>query len=337
MRLGVVRALGWLVIAHGLSHAVLPLRGSMGPADMIDDWIPVGLYMIGMIGFVIAGLGMLGLRPLDAVISPVLVLSSGLSLVAITRLGDPTLWAGGVFDVALLLIGLWRAYEGWPTHPQHGRAWHVLGLACGFAFLAYIATAAVVWPWHRTWGSSRDELTMALPGDDAMPGPALSLQHAVTIDAPPEVVWPWLVQLGQDRAGFYSYDWLERAVGADIHNVTQIRPEWQQRAVGDYVPATQPDYLGGLLGFRPGWTVTAVDAPRALVLDQWGAFVLLPTTDGRTRFIIRSTFGAPTFPVWAAGFQFLALELPHFIMERRMMLTIKSLAEQHHHLRASAH
>lgn len=337
MALGAVRALGWMVIAHGLSHAVLPLRGSLAPAFSIDDWMPVLVYMITMIGFVIAGLGLLGLRPLDAVISPVLVLSSGLSLVAIARLGDPTLWAGGVFDVPLLLLGLWRGYGGWPTHPQHGRTWHVIGLACGFAFLAYVSTAAVLWPWHRTWGSTRDELTMVLPGDDAMPRPALSLQHALTIDAPPEAVWPWLVQVGQDRAGFYSYDWLERAVGADIHNVTQIRPEWQQRDVGDYVPATQPNYLGGLLGFRPGWTVTAVDAPRALVLDQWGAFVLLPTEDGKTRFIIRSTLGAPTFPVWAAGLQFLGFELPHFIMQRRMMLTIKTLAEQQHNLRASAH
>ena len=337
MTLGVVRTLGWLVIAHGLSHAVLPLRGSLAPSYAMNDWMPVGLYMIAMIGFVVTGLGILGLRPLDAVISPVLVLSSGLSLVAIVRLGDPTLWAGGVFDVPLLLLALWQGYSGWPTHPQHGRTWHVLGLACGFAFLAYIATAAVLWPWHRTWGSTRDELTMALPGDDAMPRPALSLQHAVTIDVPPEAVWPWLVQLGQDRAGFYSYDWLERAVGADIHNITQIRPEWQQRDVGDYVPATQPNYLGGWLGFRPGWTVTAVDAPRALVLDQWGAFVLLPTEDGGTRFIIRSTFGAPTYPVWAAGIDFLTFELPHFIMQRRMMLTIKALAEQHQILRASAH
>jgi hypothetical protein len=126
MRLGVVRALGWLVIAHGLSHAVLPLRGSIAPAYMIDDWIPVGLNMIGMIGFVVAGLGMLGLRPLNAVISPVLVLSSGLSLVAISRLGDPTLWVGGLLDVPLLVAGVWRAYAGWPTHPRHERAWHML-------------------------------------------------------------------------------------------------------------------------------------------------------------------------------------------------------------------
>ena len=112
MTLWVVRVLGWLVIVHGLSHAVLPLRGSTAPALLIGDWVPVGLYVLAMVGFVVAGLGLLGLRPLDAAISPLLVLSSGLSLVAITRFGDPTLLAGGVVDVGLLIVGLWRGYGG---------------------------------------------------------------------------------------------------------------------------------------------------------------------------------------------------------------------------------
>lgn len=121
MALRMVRALGWLVIAHGLSHAVLPLRGSLASTVLIDDWTPVALYGVGMVGFVAAGLGLLGLRPLDRAISPLLVLASGLSLVAIVRFADPTLWFGGACDVALLLIGLWRAYGGWPEHPRHGR------------------------------------------------------------------------------------------------------------------------------------------------------------------------------------------------------------------------
>ena len=75
-----------------------------------------------------------------------------------------------------------------------------------------------------------------------------------------------------------------------------------------------------------------------MVLDNWGAFVLLPTTDGRTRFIIRSKLSDPRFPVWAAGLQFIGFELPHFIMERRMMLGIKTRAEQQHvHRQASNH
>ena len=59
--------------------------------------------------------------------------------------------------------------------------------------------------------------------------------HCITIDAPPEQVWRWLIQTGQDRAGFYSYDWIERLFGYDMRNADRIHPEWQQLAVGDRV------------------------------------------------------------------------------------------------------
>jgi hypothetical protein len=336
MRLTTVRVLGWLVIAHGLSHAVLPLRGSLSPVFEIGDWMPVALYIVGMIGFVAAGLGMLGLRPLEKVVSPGLVLASGLSLVAIVRFGDPTLWMGGALDAILLVVGLWRGYAGWPAHPSHGRVWHVVGLACGLGFLGYVAVATALWPWHRTWGSTRAELTLSLPGDRPIRHPALEIQHAVTIDVPPERVWPWLLQLGQDRAGFYSYDWLERAFGADVHNVGVILEDWQHRQVGDFVRATQPAYLGGLFGQDLGWTITALEPERAMVLEHWGAFVLQPLEDNRTRFIIRSTVSDPSITVWASALEFLTFELPHFIMERRMMLTIKTLAEHHGNIEALA-
>jgi hypothetical protein len=328
MALGIVRVLGWLVIAHGLSHAVLPLRGSFGPGLQIDDWIPVGLYAVGMMGFVAAGLGLLGLRPLDRVISPLLVLASGLSLVAITRFADPTLWFGAACDLALLIIGLWRAYGGWPAHPRHGRIWHAAAVAGGFGLLLFVAGATVLYPMQRTWGSTRDELLMPLPGDRPDRVPALEIQHAVTINASPGAVWPWIVQLGQDRAGFYSYDWLERAFGADIHNRFELRPEWQSRAAGDFVPAAQAGYLRGAFGRQPGWVVSSVQPERAMVLQHWGAFVLLPTQGGGTRFIIRSTVTSSRMPVWVAPLNLLAFELPLFIMERRMMLTIKALAER---------
>jgi hypothetical protein len=335
MTLAVVRVLGWLVIAHGLSHAVLPLRGSLGPVMLIDDWIPAGLYAFGLVGFVAAGLGILGLRPLDRAISPLLVLSSGLSLIALARFGDPTLWFGAACDVVLLVIGLWRAYGGWPAHPSHGPRWHVAGVAAGTLLLIYVAGSTVLHPWHRTWGSTRAEVLMALPGDPAGRDPSLEIQHAVTIDAPPSAVWPWLIQLGQDRAGFYSYDWLERAFGADVHNVFELRPEWQSRRVGEIVPATQRGYLGGIFGDELGWTVAQLEPPRALVLENWGAFVLLPEQTTRTRFIIRSTMSNRHIPVWASVINLMTFDLPHFIMQRRMMLTIKELAEDGQRMRTA--
>jgi hypothetical protein len=335
MALGTVRVLGWIVIAHGLSHAVLPLRGSLAPAMLIGDWTPVLLYAIAMAGFVAAGLGLLGLRPLDRAISPLLVLASGLSLVAIARFNDPSLWFGGTIDAALLMTGLWRAYGGWPQHPAHGRIWHVAGLLTGFALLIYVAASTFLYPWHRTWGSSREELAMALPGDDGVRNPALEIQHAITISAPPDEVWAWLVQLGQDRAGFYSYDWLERAFGADVHNVREVRREWQSRNVGDFVRATQAGYLAGLFDEPLGWKITHLESGRALVLENWGAFVLFPTANGQTRLIIRSTISHRRIPVWASVLNMMAFQLPHFIMQRRMMLTIKSLAEERHAMRAA--
>jgi hypothetical protein len=274
MSLAVVRVLGWLVIAHGLSHAVLPLRGSLGPSIAIDDWIPVGLYAIGMVGFVAAGLGLLGLKPLDRAISPLLVLSSGLSLIALVRFADPTLWFGAACDVTLLGVGLWRAYGGWPAHPAHGPEWHTVGMVAGFGLLVYVAGTSVLYPWHRTWGSTRDELVMSLPGDAAKRNPAVEVQHAVTIDAPPDEVWPVMVQLVEDR------------------------------------PAS--------------W----VEPTRAIVLDERGAFVLLPAQDDRTRFIIRSRTTNRRTPVWESALNWTTFELPQFIKERRLMLEIKRRAEE---------
>ena len=331
MALTMVRILGWLVIAHGLSHAVLPMRGFLEPL-LREDWMRIALYGVSMVGFVGAGLGLLGLRPLDRVISPLLMLSSAWSLVAIFSLGDRGLWFGAACDVALLLVGLWRAFAGWPAHPAHRRVWHVAAVTAGFTLLTYVGVAAFSYPSHRMWGSTPAELAMPLPGDAEPRDLARELQHAVTIDAPADEVWAWLVQLGQDRAGFYSYDWLERAFGLDIRNVREIRPEWQTLQAGDVVRAAQRTYLGGMLGAELESTVSAVTPERMLVLENWGTFVLQPIADERTRFIIRSTMSERNRSVWASAANLVGFQLPHFIMQRRMMLTIKALAEERYAL-----
>ncbi len=73
-------------------------------------------------------------------------------------------------------------------------------------------------PWHLRWGATDEELTETLPGDDVKPGAGIQVTHAVTINAPAEEVWKWLVQIGQERGGFYSYDWVENIFGLQIRN-----------------------------------------------------------------------------------------------------------------------
>ena len=117
--------------------------------------------------------------------------------------------------------------------------------------------------WMNDWRSTPDERQRALPGDRLVPD-AQQQTHAITIDASPEAVWPWLVQIGQGRAGFYSHDRLERLFGADIHNADEIRPEWQALAVGDLVRTYRP-----LRSFEPlGWYVGELEPPRTLVLRR---------------------------------------------------------------------
>lgn len=325
-------ALGLFVIGHGLAQAVVPMRGLMPPEVLTGgDAMPIILYTVATLGFVVAGLGLIGVRPFTSATRPLLVLASVYSLIALYRLGQPDLWIGASIDGALLMIGLTGVYRYLPPPLAEGHPIrHSIAVLTAVTTLAYVFCAGVLGPWHRTWGSSPSEHALMLPGDRADRDPALEIQHAVTINAPPSAVWPWLMQLGQDRGGFYSYDWLERAFGVDVHNVTALRPEWQTREVGEMVRATQPGYFGGMLGRKGddlGWTITDVQFERALVLQHWGSFVLLPTADGRTRFIIRSTISNKSIPAWAAAVNVLTFQIPHFVMERKMMLQIKSLAE----------
>ncbi len=94
-----------------------------------------------------------------------------------------------------------------------------------------------------------------------MPHPTVESTRAVTIRAPAEEVWRWLVQLGQDRGGFYSYNLLENLAAADIHNVDRIVPEMQHLKVGDFVPMAPVEWDIPTAGF----TVVGIEPERAIV------------------------------------------------------------------------
>src|SRR6266851_428368 len=90
--------------------------------------------------------------------------------------------------------------------------WHVVLPVVALLFGLYLT---VLHPWLTTWGATTEELQMALPGDDA--APSTYLTRAITVEAPASAVWRWIVQMGQDRGGFYSNSWLENLTGSDIH------------------------------------------------------------------------------------------------------------------------
>lgn len=274
-------ALGVLVVVHALAHAVLPLRGGFAyPPTTVVSAITFIAFGVALVSLTAAGLGLLWsllLRRHVVTLMAVGLVASGAALIVGW---DPAAWWGLSLDAALagaLSAAVATGVVTRTASPRHPRRWgwaRCLAEAVALAFVAYLATGAVLWPWHRHWGTTAEDRALTLPGDPHERTPSIELTHAVTIEAPPEVVWRWLVQLGQDRAGFYSYDWLERLALANVHNVYDIRPEWQQRRVGDLVRAAPRDYLGGSFGKDVGWRVTYIEPSRAMVRENWGAFVL---------------------------------------------------------------
>lgn len=197
--------------------------------------------------------------------------------------------------------------------------------------------AAVLHPWLMNWGSTAAERSMPLPGDDLNPNPAWQTTRAVTVNAPAGTVWAWVIQHGQDRAGFYSYDWLENLTTSDIHNVDTLRPEWQTRAVGDGIPMARPDMFGGSGVESSTLRVRIVEPGRALVTTDAsngsGAIVLAPLGEDRTRLLFRDRNGdaaADGFGRHVTGvYRWLVWDPMHFVMQHRMMLGIKARAEGH--------
>jgi hypothetical protein len=214
-------------------------------------------------------------------------------------------------------------------------------LATRFGLLA--GAAAVVTGYIRfvrprtlTWGATPEEVSSPLPGDDLVRGQYVTT-HAITIARPAALVWPWLVQMGYQRGGWYSYDWLERAIGigdfADGGSARRILPDLQSLVPGDTV------------GLSPngGFTVVSLEPERSLVLqipmdpltggpasnrsrvvlDWTWAFVLQPTEHG-CRLIIRVR--GDVRPRWLA-FTFPLLDPVHLVMERKMLQTIQQRAE----------
>ncbi len=201
-------------------------------------------------------------------------------------------------------------------------------LAFGFGAAAYHLFAR---PRHLRWGATDEELTEKLPGDDFKPDAEVEVTHAITINAPPAVVWKWLVQIGQGRGGFYSYACLENMIGLRVRNAEQIDPLLQDLRVGDFIRSAPTNWLGGKYKDLTGWFVVEMEPERALVLRDeiergtW-SFILKPFDEHSTRLIIRARDGKPR-TLRMRVFHYALFEPAHFIMERKMLLTLKELSE----------
>jgi hypothetical protein len=177
--------------------------------------------------------------------------------------------------------------------------------------------------WFSRWGTTPDELARAMPGDVLIANPTKTDTQAVTVNAPPGNIWPWLVQIGYQRGGLYCYDWLDRLFGfVDRPSATRILPEFQHLAVGDEVR----------LGPREELTVSALEPPHALVLSsqahgmEWvWQFGLCPLDDQRTRLVSRGTERVPNTAL--AWLSMRITEPAAFVMTRRMLLGLKARSE----------
>ncbi len=183
----------------------------------------------------------------------------------------------------------------------------------------------IVRPRMLDWGSTPQERHASLPGDDLTPDATTITTRSVTIRAPSNVVWPWVVQMGQDRAGFYTHNWIERLLRSGIPDTHDIHPEWQHLEAGDLM-RTNRDIRGKAMG----WPVLAVDPGRSVVVHSKSlpvgtyAFVLQPTDDRSTRFIVRDR-AAWRRREWP--FRVLVYEPLHAYMETGMLQGIKQRAE----------
>ena len=178
--------------------------------------------------------------------------------------------------------------------------------------------------WHCTWGATRAEVAAAMPGDDVLPRAQYRCTRAVTIDAPPRDVWPWLVQVGGSRAGFYSDDLLDN-LGRPSAEV--IVPSLQHIEVGQWVPMSPWGAPNEVTAFRvDGWQVDRWLLWRKP--DSTWAWTLTEVDDGRTRLVTRVHALYDWTQPGSALLGVLLLELGDFAMMRRMLLGIKRRAER---------
>jgi hypothetical protein len=229
-------------------------------------------------------------------------------------------------------------YDRAPFAPGAADRRHrLLRAGLGAAQIAAVLPAApVLRRWYNRWGATGAEVGRVLVGDELVPAAQMSSTRAITVNAPPSQVWPWLAQIGQGRGGFYSYDDLENLFGCDIHSAQQVLDDCQRLEVGDVIRLAA---RGG-----PAYHVHRAEPPNLLVLVAASAdpgapqvepassegfaatwqWLLQPMADGvQTRLLVRQRYRYPR----SQRLMWRLVEPVDFVMERRMLQGIKRRAE----------
>lgn len=181
---------------------------------------------------------------------------------------------------------------------------------------------------RRRWGATVSETRRVLPGDDLLPGAAVQNDRACTIPATPSALWPWIAQLGQEKAGFYSFEFLENLIGCQITGAERIHPEWQRVEVGDRFKL-HPEVALRVAEVDAGHHLVVTsqggDAPGDVDFDMTWAFVLAPTaTPGATRLHLRERYATRRT---SERLMIEATSVVSAIMTWRMMSRLAGLAE----------
>jgi len=222
-----------------------------------------------------------------------------------------------------------RAVTAAAAGPSIRRA-RVAGIAAGLASLG-MTYHRFLRPRMLRWGISEEEAGLPLPGDERVPDPypGNNSTRAITIDAAPETVWPWIVQIGHNRGGWYTHEWVERLLGiryAEGHSATRIHPQFQQLRIGDRIPYSPFNSI----------PVVALEPGRYLIIGNTVAWVLQDLGDGRTWLIVRTRgYGwirslfrkIPVLREIGAAIDYVIGEPLHHYMEKGMCLGIAERAE----------
>ena len=199
----------------------------------------------------------------------------------------------------------------------------LVGIFTVVGVVAVLVIAALI-PWMDRWGATQDEISASFTGDELVAAPRITYTRAVTINAAPEEVYPWIVQLGAEKGGMYSYSWFETSIlQCELINADRIHEEWQNLKVGDPMkmcPGTSgpPPYVVAII--EPNHAIVMGHREDGKWTDIW-QFVVVPQTGGSTRLVIRSRSALQ-------GWFWDVIRPGEFIMMRGMMLGIKERAER---------